>query len=327
MAQATTMQPAATQRRNLSWLVALIAGTAMWGVSLLITEVTNDTILIPTIILLGSFVVPVTVVLYAMSRERADRIPAKVMFLGFIAGGTLGVLASALIETYYLPNGKGTYFVVGLIEEAAKALVLLAVAHQVVERGPRDGMVLGAIVGAGFAAFETSGYALTTLLKHVHDHPLMSIAQTEFSRGILAPFGHILWTALVGGALFESAQLTGAFRVTKRLALTFVGVVALHGLWDSSYGAAIILTQGLVGPGWEFTWPSIAQWVGAPTGDELHLFRILYDVLLLLNGLVGSVWVIRTYRTYNRRMLTGAAQVVVRPEHLGTVPDPHVSTH
>jgi hypothetical protein len=216
---------------------------------------------------------------------------------------------------------------VGLIEEAAKGLVLLAVAHQVRERGPRDGMVLGAIVGAGFAAFETSGYALTTLLKHVHDHPLMSIAQTEFSRGVLAPFGHILWTALVGGALFESAQLTGAFRPTKRLALTFVGVVALHGMWDASYGWAIVITRGLVGSGWKFDWPNVAAWVGAPTGSELHTFRIVYDVLLALNGLLGTLWIIRTYRTYHRRMVTGVDHVVVRPEHLRPVPDPHVGTH
>ena len=246
--------PAASRvKRNLPWMTCLVVGILLWLGSLIITDVTNDPILIPTVILLGSFVVPLTVVVFALSRKRADRLPPMVMFLGFIAGGTIGVLCSALLETYYLPHGKGTYLSVGLIEEAAKALVVVAVAHQVIERGPRDGMVLGAIVGAGFAAFETSGYALSTLLKHMDDHGILNVANTELTRGILAPFGHVLWTALVGGALFESAQRTGAFRLTSRLLWTFVGVVVLHGAWDASYGVAIVFTRGIVGQGWEFS--------------------------------------------------------------------------
>ena len=111
-------------KRNLPWITCLVVGSLLWLGALVITDVTNDPILIPTVILLGSFVVPLTVVVFAMSRERADRLPPMVMFLGFIAGGTIGVLSSALLETYYLPHGKGTYLSVGLIEEAAKALVV-----------------------------------------------------------------------------------------------------------------------------------------------------------------------------------------------------------
>ena len=309
--------PAASRvKRNLPWMTCLVVGILLWLGSLIITDVTNDPILIPTVILLGSFVVPLTVVVFALSRERADRLPPIVMFLGFIAGGTIGVLCSALLETYYLPHGKGTYLSVGLIEETAKALVLLAVAHQVVERGPRDGMVLGAIVGAGFAAFETSGYALSTLLKHLDDHGIMNVANTELTRGILAPFGHVLWTALVGGALFESAQRTGAFRFTSRLLWTFVGVVVLHGAWDASYGAAIVLTRGIVGQGWEFSWPGVADWIGTPTGSDLHVFRVADNVLLGLNALIGTLWLVHAYRNYSRRMALGVDRVVRRPDQV-----------
>ena len=126
----------------------------------------------------------------------------------------------------------------------------------------------------------------------------MNVANTELTRGILAPFGHVLWTALVGGALFESAQRTGAFRLTTRLVGTFVGVVVLHGAWDASYGAAIVVTRGLVGEGWEFSWPGVADWIGTPTGSDLQVFRIVYDVLLALNALVGSLWIVHAYRSY-----------------------------
>ena len=118
----------------------------------------------------------------------------------------------------------------------------------------------------------------------------------------------------MGGALFESAQRTGAFRLTSRLLWTFVGVVALHGAWDASYGAAIMVTRGLVGEGWELTWPSVANWIGTPTGSDLHVFRAVYDVILGLNALVGTLWIIHAYRTYSKRLALGVGRVAVRPD-------------
>ena len=48
----------------------------------------------------------------------------------------------------------------GLIEKGAKAIVLIAVGTQRAGARPAKGMILGAIVGAAFAAFESYGYAL-----------------------------------------------------------------------------------------------------------------------------------------------------------------------
>ena len=124
--------------------------------------------------------------------------------------------------------------------------MLLLVAHQVHHREPRDGMVLGAVVGAGFAAFESAGYALQALLDNLDKQPVVAILEIEAFRAVLAPFGHITWTALIGGALFASSR-GGRFRLTARLVPTIVGVVALHALWDQSYGWAVMLTQGRVG--------------------------------------------------------------------------------
>ena len=296
--------------RDRTWLMVLLAGVGVWLLAAIITGITRDNILVPTVILLGSFLVPVTVVTWALGLPRAGGLTSKIVFLGFLSGGTLGVLASALVETYVLPAARGTYFGVGIIEEGAKALVLLAVAHQVVTRGPRDGMVLGAIVGAGFAAFESAGYAFSAILDHMDDHEVVSILQTEFSRALLAPFGHILWTSLVGGALFAGASATGRFRLTRNLVLTFLGVVLLHTAWDASYGFAIVVTRGLVGEGWEWTWPSIADWIGTPTKDDLIVFNVMYDALLVLNAALGTWWVVHEYRRHTRLLASGAEQVV-----------------
>jgi RsiW-degrading membrane proteinase PrsW (M82 family) len=300
----------AVPHHDRTWLVVLAGGAAVWLLASAITWITRDNILVPTVILVGSFLVPVTVLVWALGLRRADRLTAHVIFLGFLAGGTLGVLASAMVETYVVPHRNGTFLAVGLIEEGSKALVLLAVAHQVRARGPRDGMVLGAIVGAGFAAFESSGYAFSTIIDHIDDHPVYNILQTEFSRAILAPFGHILWTSLVGGALFAGVSAAGRFRLTSQLVGTFLGVVALHALWDASTGYAIVITRGLVGEEWSYSWPNVAAWVGLPTKGDVALFNVVYDGLLVVNAVIGTSWVVHRYRKYTRGLERGDLHVV-----------------
>ncbi len=88
--------------------------------------------------------------------------------------------------------------------------MLLLVAHQVHHREPRDGMVLGAVVGSGFAAFESSGYALQAMLDHIHDRPLINIVETEAFRAVLAPFGRITLGRRCSAARFSPARAWAA---------------------------------------------------------------------------------------------------------------------
>ena len=186
-----------------------------------------------------------------------------------------------------------------MIEEIGKGAVLLAVAHQVHHREPRDGMVLGAVVGAGFAAFESAGYALQTMLDNLDEQPSIDILEIEAFRAVLAPFGHITWTALLGGALFASSR-GGRFHVTRRLVLTFLGVVTLHALWDQSYGWAIRSPRASSGDGWHLVWPNAETWVISPTSEALVWFNVFYNGLLAANALVGAVWIVHSWRTYGR---------------------------
>ena len=72
-----------------------------------ITEVTDDTILVPTVIIVGSFLVPVTMAAFALSRRREGYLTTEEVVLGFLAAGTLGVVTTALLETYLLPAAAG----------------------------------------------------------------------------------------------------------------------------------------------------------------------------------------------------------------------------
>jgi protease PrsW len=286
-----------------AWLAVLLAGVLIWLLAAGVTAITDDAILIPTLFLIGSFLVPVTVVTFALGRLDDCHLTADVILKGFVAAGTIGVVVSAVTEIYLLPTGSGPvgnalgFFGVGLIEEVSKGAVLVAVAWRVRERTVRGGMVLGATVGAGFAAFESAGYAFYAYMQHTDDHPELNILQTEVSRAMLAPFGHLTWTALLGGALFAAAaRPNGGFRFTPRLGWTLVGVAALHGAWDASYGWAIWITQGLVGSGWIADWPDGSYWEGTPTREELWVFWVMYDGALAVISVIGVVWVVRSWR-------------------------------
>ncbi len=279
--------PAMTPRRM--WLLLLAAGLGVWLATAFITALTEDPILLPSVILVGSFLVPVTLVVFALSRTRENHLTLDVVLLGFLGGGTLGLLCAALTEVYLLPTAMGTFVGVGFIEELAKGLVLVAVARGVETRTPRDGMVLGATVGAGFAAFESSGYAFRALIENGADHAVINIVSTEAIRAVSAPFGHVMWTCLLGGALFAS----------RRVLWTFVGVVALHAAWDASNGLSIILTQGVLGEGWNFDWPNTEDWIGVPTGQDLAFYNAISAAMLVAIALIGTVWVVSRWRRYD----------------------------
>jgi RsiW-degrading membrane proteinase PrsW (M82 family) len=293
--------PVAVGKR--AWITVLVAGAIVWLLAVGITAITDDAILTPTLFLIGSFLVPVTVVTFALGRLERARITTDMILKGFVAAGTIGVLVSAVTEIYLLPTGAGPvsnalgFAGVGLIEELSKGAVLVAVAWRLRERRVRGGLVLGATVGAGFAAFESAGYAFYAYVQHTDDHPELSILQTEVSRAMLAPFGHLTWTALLGGALFAGAvPLHGGFRLTKRLGWTVLGIVTLHGIWDASYGWSIWMAQGLTGGGWVADWPDGYYWQTVPSREELMVFQTIYNSALILLSAIGVFWVIRVWR-------------------------------
>jgi RsiW-degrading membrane proteinase PrsW (M82 family) len=151
----------------------------------LITFVTRNANLVPTIILLGSFLVPVAFVTYAFGH--ADRVvTAQRIFTAFVYGGVLG---ASVPEAAFLRQPSGpAHLGVGLIEEAVKLAALWLLARRLPRYTMRDGIMLGAAVGFGFAAFESAGYAFNALFTSTGPS-LMNLVESEALRGILAPVG------------------------------------------------------------------------------------------------------------------------------------------
>jgi protease PrsW len=272
-------------RTGPSWVRLFVGGLVLWVATVVVTFATGNANLVPTIILLGSFLVPVAFVSYAFGH--ADQVvTAQRIFTAFVYGGVLGVLGASVLEAAFLRQPSGPAFVgVGLIEEAVKLAALWLVARRLGRYTMRDGIVLGAAVGFGFAAFESAGYAFTALFS-AGGPSLWNLVETEVLRGLLAPVGHGLWTAILGGTLFAVAARRGRLRLSGAVLGSYLLVALLHGLWDASRSLAVWLTLVLSG--------SPGQWLllrlgRAPevTGAQVHLFTALSWGLLALDALLG----------------------------------------
>jgi RsiW-degrading membrane proteinase PrsW (M82 family) len=245
-----TAARSAHRRGRREWARILVLGFTLWLACLVVTLQTANVNLVPTLILLGSFLVPVTFVAWSFERWRDAHLTTELIVSAFVVGGLLGVLAAAVLETYLLKPSPLLFLGVGLIEVAAKLGALVFITRHLARRHDRDGIVLGAAVGLGFAAFESARYAFKALLT-VKDLSLTSLAETELMRRLLTPFGQGLWTAILGGVLFREAR-AGRFRFTRVVLLTYLWVSVLHALWDYTHSIALALTFLLTGTPWQY---------------------------------------------------------------------------
>src|SRR3954451_16161722 len=277
------------QRRRRTWLRIFLTGLALWAMTVVVIFLTGNPNLVPTLVLLGSFLVPVSFVAWAFSRRHSGELTAELLFSTFVTGGVLGTLAASLLETYLLHPSPALFIGVGLIEEAAKLVALMLLTRRLAHKYARDGLILGAAVGFGFAAFESAGYAFTALFTE-QGLSLTQLVQTELLRGLLAPVGHGLWTAILGGVLF-SASGNRHFALTGRLLLTYLGVSLLHALWDSMHSIALVVTLLLTGTPYQYR--LLEQGYQAqPTDTQATLFTILSWGGLVLVSLIGLGWLL-----------------------------------
>jgi RsiW-degrading membrane proteinase PrsW (M82 family) len=287
-------------RTRRAWLQIFIVGLTLWVASLAITLLTANVNLVPTLILLGSFLVPVTFVAWSFERWKDQHVTAELIVTAFVLGGLLGVLGAAVLEAYILEPSPLLFLGVGLIEEAVKLGALVLVTRRLPRRPARDGFVLGAAVGFGFAAFETAGYAFNALLT-VRGLSLTGLVDTELLRGVLTPFGHGLWTAILGGVLFREAR-DGRFRFTGALLGMYLWVSLLHALWDYSHSIALALTFLFTGSSWQYRLLSMG-YMPSPTTEQVQVFTALSVGLLAVLSLIGVATLRATWRKTRRQEL------------------------
>ncbi|QDP96808.1 PrsW family intramembrane metalloprotease [Microlunatus elymi] len=271
----------APQRRGW-WWKTLIGGAALWLITAAVTLATENSNLVPTVILLGSFLVPFSVVLFAAERVEGN-LDTLWLMMAFFVGGVFGVLGASILEVNLKPSWH-LYLAVGAIEEFVKGLVFIVVGWRVAPKVGRQGALLGATVGAGFAAFESAGYAFNAGLTR-RGVDVVSMLETEAVRAVLTPVGHVLWTAILGAAIFAAAGARGKYRFTWTIPLAFVMVAILHSLWDSmGFISAVIAIAVAGGVRTELAYGQLLQ----PTVTKIkHLSTIFYVIGLAIISVLG----------------------------------------
>ena len=194
----------------------------------------NDNFL-PAMIMLAAFAIPVTVLIFFFEINIFRNIPFYKVVKYFILGGALSLIVAILFFSLDFNTDTTTYFgalMVGLIEEVAKIIIVAIFLFKSKNSNYiLNGLLVGAAVGAGFAAFETAGY----ILKYGMSGGIDVMFSTIKLRGILAPGGHVAWAAIEGAALMYVKgfdKLDKKHLNDKRFLLICLIPVVLHGVWD-----------------------------------------------------------------------------------------------
>jgi RsiW-degrading membrane proteinase PrsW (M82 family) len=244
----------ARKRGKILWWRTLITTLLAFSVGIAVMVLTENPILFPTVLMLGTFAVPATYVAFFYDYRHLSKLILPTIILSFLYGGVLGVFASALLEPIFIAQlDPSTTIVVGLIEEFAKILGVLIIARHRRHDAELDGLILGAAAGMGFASMESSGYAFMAFLGSGGNLSIM-VAVTLL-RGILSPLGHGTWTAILASVLFRESS-AGHFRINGKVMGAYLTVAILHGLWDGlpvvvstifSPGLDVFIGQAIVG--------------------------------------------------------------------------------
>jgi RsiW-degrading membrane proteinase PrsW (M82 family) len=270
--------------RKERWLIGLVAAGAYWAAAVTVLLITNDSLVGATVVLVGGAAVPVAMATFLYERFAPTALGSTRVIAAFLAGGGAAFLMGASIDTWLVPSSPSRFLSVGLIEELSKLVILLAFGIGLQVRDARVGMVLGGALGFGYAAFESTGYALDAYAQTLPNlpsftaaNPVASLVWIELSRASAAPVTHGLWSAILGAVVF--AQL-GRWRLPA-IAGTYVLVSLLHAGWDGVDRTARQLTR--------VVWSAHVA-VPAPL-EEFHLASVHVPKLVVFYA-IDAFWTV-----------------------------------
>lgn len=232
--------------------VSILVFSGFW----LLVSVFENPNLLPGMILVGSFAVPLSTLVFFLEINSPRNVSLYLVIHCMVIGGLISLGLTLVLEqtTGYL----GDYvdpFLIGISEEVAKLLAVYLITMRLpAQRYPwiLNGMLFGAAVGAGFACFESAGYALRFLFPEQGVVDLHGATHVIIVRGLLAPFGHVVWAALVAGALWRvklDGRLNPRMLVHQRVLRMLLVVILLHASWDFPWADDVpfLLTYLLLG--------------------------------------------------------------------------------
>lgn len=216
----------------------------------------------PGLLFLSACAIPFSLLILFFEINAFKNISIYVTMKIFLLGGAFSLLVTLAL---YALVGTSNFslieaILIGLIEETGKLIIIIYYIENYHLSHIFNGMLIGAAVGAGFAAFENAGYA--------QDYGLGVL----LLRSIGSLGTHTVWCAILGAALiivkrnrhFETSML-----LDPHFFNFFILVVALHATWDMNLPYPYVQMAALI----IFAWITILVLINAGLREIKELQR------------------------------------------------------
>lgn len=230
------------------------------------------------LIIIGSFAVPFSLVIFFFETNVPQNISIFSIVQMFFVGGVAAIFVTLFLYSI-VPINRITVIGavgIGLIEEIGKLLIVAWFVNRMNVKFILNGLLIGAVIGAGFAAFESAGYALayfSALQDDTFLHVIVDRAWTSIG-------SHTVWTAIAGAALVivkRDRPFSASLLLTQPRFLKFFAVsVALHAAWDMPiFSSPVLKPVVLICIGWLFVFVlinsglrQVTRMIRAKTGNS-----------------------------------------------------------
>lgn len=206
-------------------------------------------------------VVPVTLMVFFWEMNAPRNISLMELIASFFTGGILSIVVSLLLFSY-IPNYEAYW--APLAEEPGKLIISVLLLRRLYQKKGQvfglNGLTIGAAVGAGFAAFESTQYAYDAFIRGIGSMPISQLQMVNYAvnvaftahtlppvlvnillRGLFAIHSHVLFCApysCMAALYMEKGNPMPAF-----LKADFWGSFLLsglvHGLWNRYNGQSM----------------------------------------------------------------------------------------
>lgn len=205
---------------------------------------------VPGAMFIGALAVPFSLMVFFWETNIPRNISIFEAVSIFFVGGVMSLICTLILYNF-IQVGELNYtgaVLVGIIEEIGKIVV---VGHYIKKMNTGyilNGLLLGSCVGAGFAVFETAGYAFNALLLSGSVSGMVDILVL---RGAMAVGGHTLWAAISAAGLVIAKgdrPFDKRFYLEPGFLKFLVLVIALHAVWDMPirFGESMYLVQWIL---------------------------------------------------------------------------------
>jgi len=187
---------------------------------------------LPGLIVIGSFAVPFSLLIFFWEMNAPQNISLYEIAVMFFVGGAASFPATLILHSIF-PVYDITFFgaiVIGVVEEIGKLAIIIYFINKLNPKYILNGLLIGAAIGAGFAAFESTGYAFAA--DFLGSQSMISVTLLRAWTGIGT---HTIWSAIAGAAL---VLVKGDYEITINQIFSwpflrlFIVSMALHAAWD-----------------------------------------------------------------------------------------------